>query len=280
MMNETNLEKNLALKSGRWMPQLLFLLICIWLAACLPSLVQADIPPALSTVNYKGIHLTYDAALAASVVPDTLLPTEDGGLYGWPTPMTLRLAFAGKQLPERAGVNAVDSVAAIYIYNTDEFIALDSNLDQIGQRVRTLQTLLATRPQEILEEIPVLPLLHSGQQFRAHVTYLDFQNGSGVRFLTQFGQEPRPLNNQELYYVFQGITEDGQHYISAFFPINAMPLPATSTMSEAEYAVFIADWENQIPKAAKALAELPAQAFKPALRLVDEMLQSIDMQPD
>ncbi|MEO8354588.1 MAG: hypothetical protein ABI621_01610 [Chloroflexota bacterium] len=39
---------------------------------------------------------------------------------------------------------------------------------------------------------------------------INFQNGRGIRFLTQYAQYPAPINNHELFYHFQGLTNDGK----------------------------------------------------------------------
>jgi hypothetical protein len=77
------------------------------------------------------------------------------------------------------------------------------------------------------DAIPFLPLLNAAQDLQAQVTYLDFDGGSGVRFITHYGQEPRPYVNDELLYTFQGLSADGRYYVSVTFPINAAILPAS-----------------------------------------------------
>ena len=44
----------------------------------------------------------------------------------------------------------------------------------------------------------------------SQVQYLDFKNGTGVRYLTQFDQGILPINNYELVYTYQGLTSDGK----------------------------------------------------------------------
>jgi hypothetical protein len=50
---------------------------------------------------------------------------------------------------------------------------------------------------------------------------VNFKNGYGLRYLTQFDQAPLPINNSGLFYYFHGMTEDGQYYLTAVLPVSA-----------------------------------------------------------
>ena len=47
----------------------------------------------------------------------------------------------------------------------------------------------------------------------------------GVRFIGRFNDFEIPVTNGELYYVFQGVTRDGQYLISFMYPITTNALP-------------------------------------------------------
>ena len=70
--------------------------------------------------------------------------------------------------------------------------------------------------------IPVAPLINATQVFRAHTKYLDFNNGSGVRFLTYYSQGINPITNSDLFYTYQGLTSDGKYRISVYYPISSI----------------------------------------------------------
>ena len=67
--------------------------------------------------------------------------------------------------------------------------------------------------------LPAAPFMNAQQSFASNIQTLSFQNGSGVRFVTQYDQYAAPANNQDLFYQFQGVTRDGAYYILAIFPI-------------------------------------------------------------
>lgn len=115
----------------------------------------------------------------------------------------------------------------IYVYPVDELVAYN---EASGLMVSDLQALLQNR--QPVEHIPFLPLMNASQVMHPLMQFLDFKNGSGVRFLTQFDQAIMPINNQELIYTFQGLTSDGNYYVSAMLPVNHAELPNDLMITE------------------------------------------------
>jgi hypothetical protein len=67
--------------------------------------------------------------------------------------------------------------------------------------------------------------------FQSNGEYLNFQNGRGVRFVTAFQQQsgsPAALN--QLYYMFQGLTNDSQYYVMALMPLQSSLISSGSSM--------------------------------------------------
>ncbi len=58
-------------------------------------------------------------------------------------------------------------------------------------------------------------------QFNADIQSVNFVNGNGIRYITQFDQSPTPVNNRELFYYFHGITNDGNYYVQVILPLQA-----------------------------------------------------------
>ena len=115
--------------------------------------------------------------------------------------------------------------------------------------------------------------------FSANVTYFDFQNGSGVRYLTMFGQALYPIDNQNLFYTYQGLTDDGQYYISAVLPVVNPGLPDDGATVIGDWYEFDQNWDNYI---ADELAWLNSQApgeFFPTLTVLDDMMASFQINP-
>jgi len=133
-----------------------------------------------------------------------------------------------------------------------------------------LHALLDARPPAPEGEIPFLPLVNAGQVSHAQVQYLDFQNGSGARFLTHYSQEVvGRLTKENVFYTFQGLTRDGKYYVAAFFPITSPGL--RDEMLEEPWEVAQARLAEDI----QHLDSLSSQAFDPDLEVLDSIIESL-----
>jgi hypothetical protein len=126
-----------------------------------------------------------------------------------------------------------------------------------------------------------LPENLDGALFTAQVHAINFKNGHGIRLLTQTGQSPGPVNNKDLLYYFQGITNDGQYYIEATLPINApflsadfdinSPLPADGIPFNMD------DFGGYFDAVAQKLNETDTFSYTPYLEYLDAMMESIQV---
>jgi hypothetical protein len=100
----------------------------------------------------------------------------------------------------------------------------------IQSDITSLRKLLVDRPQSIPDDdehsLPDYPPRNSAHAFQVHVAYLDADWGSGICYVTQFSQDGgTPANNEELTYIFQGISKDNNFYVSGDFRITHPKLP-------------------------------------------------------
>lgn len=159
----------------------------------------------------------------------------------------------------------------IHIYPVADYIALEPN---ISTTLANLQVLLASQDPNP-SSVPFLPIFNAAQMMHAQVSYIDFRNGSGVRFLTQYGQAALPINNPSAIYAFMGLTDDGQYFISATFGINHPSFEDDSMAEPAEgWEAFTMNYETYIANVEAALAAEPTGAFTPDLAYLDEMMAS------
>jgi hypothetical protein len=98
--------------------------------------------------------------------------------------------------------------------------------------IERLQKLLKERPKEVplgelRRSLPDYPPRNAAHTFQLKLAYVDTAWGRGLFYLTQFSQEPHLdfANNEELAYVFQGLSKDGNFYVSADFRITHPKLP-------------------------------------------------------
>lgn len=111
------------------------------------------------------------------------------------------------------------------------------------------------------------------------VEYLTFEGGSGVRFVSQYGQAAWPINNSDLFYAYQGLTDDGMYLISAILPVSHPSLPADGdTFIGDEYDAFINAYEAYLLNVESQLAIESPLSFSPQLTDLDAMMESMQIE--
>jgi hypothetical protein len=131
----------------------------------------------------------------------------------------------------------------------------------------------------------------AGEAVRAKVGYLDFRNGAGVAFVTQYTFEDTLISNQALAYVFQGLTSDGEYYVSAAFPVAAPFLPPDYSDDEAARhglrflggrptPAFRRKYKAYLAATTRRLEALAPGQYRPALAPLDALLRSLHVNHD
>jgi hypothetical protein len=132
--------------------------------------------------------------------------------------------------------------------------------------------------------LPAVPFFNAAQVFASNIQVVSFQNGQGVRFLTEYAQSAASANNHDLFYHFQGVTRDGAYYIVAILPVSAPVLAETSDAGAVLPAGGVpypymadpnADMELYYASVIDLLNATPAEAFAPTLTQLDSLIQSI-----
>jgi hypothetical protein len=131
--------------------------------------------------------------------------------------------------------------------------------------------------------LPSVPFFNAAEVFASQINALQFQNGSGVRAVTEYAQYAASINNEDLFYVFQGLSRDGAYYVIAIFPIRA-PILAETSDPEAflpEGGVAFPGYEDATAldryyaDVTQGLNALPADRFQPSLAELDALIQSL-----
>ncbi len=223
-------------------------------------------PEGVHEVTFGNVRLLYNEDIAPEVVCETVAPEE---LF--PSDLGTIPEHVACKFPGYVLANTFHE-PVIRVYPVAE---LESNVPSRSDIAALLKQLLQGRPEEP-QDIPMLPIWNAGPMTRAQVAYLDFVGGSGVRFLTQYGQALLPINNHELFYTFQGLTSDGQYYISAILPVSHPSLPADgSQVPNGDYYAFSENYATYIEQLRVQLnGELP-DSFTPSLAQLDAMVQSL-----
>ena len=99
---------------------------------------------------------------------------------------------------------------------------------------------------------------------------------SGYRFVGRWAQSPNPVTNQNLRYVYQGFTNDGEYLVAMFWPVRTDQLADdASGVPEDDMSAFNNDPIAAIETQKEALNELSASDWEPDLATLDAMIRSL-----
>ena len=217
-------------------------------------------------VNYQNVSFCYDPALASGTNNSIAAAEISEMSENFNTPQHIQFEFNGY------AISPTFHTPIIHIYPVQEYINTSPFSSDI---ISELQTLLQQKP-ETPNGIPFLPIWNAAQIFSTQKAYLQFNNGEGIRFLTQYGQSYWPINNHDLFYTFQGITADGQYYISAILPISNPELPADGESWPGDLNDLAESFDLYYAENMNILLYSQSDdSFTPTLTMLDDMIQSI-----
>jgi len=225
-------------------------------------------PPPPPDVVFEGVSFSFDDSLASRVEPEIVPATDPEVESWWQEPEHIRFNFRSYIL---AGTFHEPQLV---VYPAEEYAALD---EWAGEIIEELRGLLADRPAiSPGMSLPFLPIFNAAQETTVKAAYIEFSNGSGVRYLTQYSQSGSPINNNELFYTFQGLTTDQQYYVVAILPVTHPTLPADNSHIT-DWAAFSDNFATYIVEVTSQLSIQDDAGFNPSLELLDEMIQSLQV---
>jgi hypothetical protein len=229
------------------------------------------------------VSLTMPVALTETVTahirPGTRYnPDEPPPFNG--NPAHLHITFDPLPLPSWPGLDLsrpqmliypVQNYLDIYQYQFD---------NEIATRIESLQELIITPTTIITDELPVLPPLGAAQVIQAQIKPLDFNGGSGLRFITHYAQDVSPIVNQTVFYTFQGLTDDGQYYMALYYPVSASVLPDSyeEVSLPVDYEEFANNFDSYLQETTQALNDSAPNQFSPNLSSLDALVESLAIQ--
>ncbi|MGD8751177.1 MAG: hypothetical protein PVG14_07130 [Anaerolineales bacterium] len=244
----------------------------------------------MNQARLEAISFAYDPSLAAEVGAQTIPAYSDdsGFMYNnAPThirvdfidPYTLQLPFASIQSAPAPWLSYQYPAPSqlqpqVFIYPVEEYESINR---LAPERIESLNNLIASNIMPGDTVLPVLPTFNSAQDVHTQIKHLDFQNGSGIRFLARYTQEAIPLFNPNLFYTFQGLTEDGQYYVSVFFPLYISILPDAIQVDD--WNAFNSQYQAYLTDNIRQVEELDSDDFEPNLDLLDELVRSMLVTP-
>lgn len=127
--------------------------------------------------------------------------------------------------------------------------------------------------------IPVLPFEEFSGDLDLVVQgeYLTTTMGNGLRFVGRFTEEPAPVasDDPQLFYIFEGFTNDGQYLISFFYPVTTDQLPPSAEISTEELTQVSSDYEAYLNDVVQQLNTLNASDWEPDLMDLDTVITSL-----
>lgn len=146
-----------------------------------------------------------------------LPPEPEPGLGG--EPANLRFHLGDEKIEEY--VTSADRQVVIYPAPAWRQLFVQAG-EEKGNPVDRLRSLLAKGSSAVAGEIPILPPAEAVQVLKARVKLLPFKGGKGFAFLTAYAQDDVPVANRDLFYTFQGLTDDGRYWIAFYYPVNGL----------------------------------------------------------
>ena len=167
-------------------------------------------------ISFFGTSFSIPAGLGTGTQNDIQPQTNDPNIPFDIHPAYTRIILQGYPITNKA------FEPQVLIYPAKEYAQMGDGAEMI---INNLQNDIAAQRTSPAEPLPFLPLINAGQIFHAQEKFINFKNGSGIRFVTEFDQAPLPINNGEILYTFQGLTNDGEYYVAVLMPINLPYLP-------------------------------------------------------
>ena len=252
-------------------------------ATAVPSatpLVQPS-PVAKTSVTFGRLSLDIPQSVASGASGMDYLPvTNEDAAYWDKTPGHLQVSFN-----DYYALQGKFHQPQIYVYPAMPYVVLSTAAFESMHRLRNVMNPGASITPD---QLPTVPFFNAAQVFASNIQAVSFQNGSGVRFLTEYAQNAAPINNHELFYHFQGFTNDGEYYIIAILPITVPVLAETNDPGAAIPAGGIAfpdinnpnaDYQGYYASITDLLNATSPDAFTPSLSQLDALIQSMQVAP-
>jgi heat shock protein HslJ/uncharacterized protein YraI len=261
--------------------------------------VLALISPASGAVDYFRPAEPEPISICPVVDPANIRLDTQGLPYFWQannvpaTPYDNSLPPGAIGLPQHIQVNfgvvnpqdRLPGDPIIYIIPVDEYKQLwdEEGDDSITRRIDQLQEMLADQPDPFpTSGLPVLPFeeVTGVNDLAVQGEFLELDWFNGMRFVGRFIQDPNPVINADLFYIFQGFNEDNSCLISFFYPVRTDLLPDTAEdVSADELESLDADPAGYLNEKIESLNNLIASDWDPDLNLLDAVIGSLAYVP-
>lgn len=162
----------------------------------------------------------------------------------------------------------------VWIYPVSRFSELLP--DTLPRLVSELESFISSGTW-VSGELPFLPPIPQRQSFFCHKTRMSFNSGEGVRFITHYSEGPTSISNMNLIYTFQGLTDDGKHWVAVTLPISNPILPASYDTLPEGYTQesLLLNYDPYLEDVKEALEAQAPGSFYPTIKSLDSLVSSI-----
>ncbi len=252
------------------------------LTPAVPQATAAQVSQGIP-VSYKNVSFTIPTGLASDAAPQTIPQATGDSTTPWSAaPEHIEFRLNNYNVPAGAF-----ETREIHIYPAREYADVHSGANITLQRLQGLlgdPTAALTR-----DNMPRVPFFNADAMIAAQPQRIHFQNGDGVRMVTQYGQAVMPIANDSTFYQFIGLTSDGKYLIVAVLPVQA-PVLATSEDPSAALPAGgvpfppidspdVKVFETYFQAGTDKLNAAGPADFQPSLAALDALVQSFSVTP-
>lgn len=239
-----------------------------------PALAQGG---TINTITANGFSFSFDSTWAANVniVAYPGDPVDYQAPGGPEVKHTMFILYNGTLAPE----SQFDALGGLRVYRTADFAGYEFPSGQLAQ----LQALLAAQDDlapymavtdsTTANALPLMPVLPAGQVIRARAQYLDLATISGISYIAVYRQDVSPFTSNEFWYTFQGLSKDGQYYLSAMFKVAPDMFPA-EIGADFDWEAFNANFNAYLQQSVDQLNAATPDQFAPSLSTLDAVIGS------
>lgn len=128
--------------------------------------------------------------------------------------------------------------------------------------------------------LPYLPFANAASIFQVKAARVENASLHGGSMVTQFAQAYVPINNQSLFYTFQGLTPDEKYWVSVTLPVTQQSLQADDkTIPGGDMDAFANNFKDYVTGIQNTLNQADASTFNPNLNYMEQLVQGITYQP-
>lgn len=126
--------------------------------------------------------------------------------------------------------------------------------------------------------LPFMPVLNATQVFRVHPRAMNTNVLSGIEYYAYYSVVPEPILEGQLLYVYQGMTIDGQDYISFSTPV-VTGLLETAFPTNFDRESFVANYPTYIEQIFSEINHAQPDTFTPTPAVLHHFIESISIAP-